>query len=60
MYTYDPSLLSDLYYDAYGRRPSPVFWSIWNAKSTTESYREAVWLKILDVLNEEKETENAY
>ena len=40
-YTFDGDIVSDLYKDAYGRRPSDSFWSQWLDAQDAE--KQAIW-----------------
>ena len=49
-YTFDDNLVSDLYKDAKGFRPSEVFYNIWNNSSKDE--KQAMWETLLDDLDD--------
>lgn len=43
-YTYDDSLISDLYKDAYGMRPTPTYWTLWRAMPPNQKQGEWEYL----------------
>lgn len=48
-YTFDENIVSDLHKDAYGFRPTALFWSMWNTVSDTG--RQNIWDGLLDDLS---------
>ena len=40
-HTFDDSLISDLYKDAYGSRPSQTYWTLW--RSMTSDQKQGEW-----------------
>lgn len=57
MYTFDESIVSDLYKDAYGFRPRELFWSAWNEASDED--KQGMWDVLLADLNASIEFEKA-
>jgi hypothetical protein len=57
-YTFDSDIVSDLYKEAYGRRPSDIFWSQWLDASDAE--KQAIWdgLIATEVITSNKEREH--
>jgi len=52
-YTFDSNTVSDLYKDAYGVRPSELFWEEWIG--STDGQRQVIWnglLRALDITME--------
>ncbi len=43
-YTFDDSIVSDLHKDAYGVRPTQMFWHSWDQYSADEKQAEWDWL----------------
>lgn len=54
-YTFDSNIISDLYKDAYGMRPSVGFWEVWN--SATDEKRQEEWDYLIRVLERNLEEE---
>jgi len=50
-YTFDANIVSDLHKDAYGYRPTSVFWIDWNNGS--DSYKQKMWDYLLEDLDAE-------
>ena len=48
--TFDDSIVSDLYKDAYGSRPRGSFWAEWN--SSTPEQKQAYWDGLIQELDE--------
>lgn len=49
-HTYDDSLISDLYKDAYGSRPSQTYWTLW--RSMTPSQKQGEWEYLCKLVEE--------
>jgi len=47
-YTFDNNIVSDLHKDAFGMRPSSMFWERWNSYSDDERQRE--WDRLIVVM----------
>lgn len=45
MYTFDETIVSDLYKDAYGFRPGQYFWTEWNEATAFD--KQAIWDRLL-------------
>ena len=50
-YTFDANIVSDLHKDAYGYRPTSLFWIDWNNGS--DSYKQKMWDYLLEDLDAE-------
>ena len=55
VYTFDSNIISDLYKDAYGFRPSADFYREWN--SCSDDQRQSIWDNLLISLDAELERE---
>lgn len=47
-YTFDENTISDLHKDAYGRRPSSLFWDMW--KNAHDDQKQAFWDEAIEAL----------
>lgn len=47
-YTFDENIVSDLHKDAYGFRPTDLFWSMW--ETVSDDGRQDIWDGLLDTL----------
>ena len=54
-FTYDENTVSDLHKDAYGFRPSSLFWSQWNAMNAEQ--KQAEWEYLCSALEDNIERE---
>ena len=52
-YTFDENIVSDLYKDTFGVRPSSDFWMDWNSSSNEN--KQATWDRLLEMHEEELE-----
>ena len=60
-YTFDETILSDLFKDAYGFRPRENFWNTW--KSADNDRKQRIWdelLRSLDFALDEAKAQEAY
>ena len=44
-YTFDSDIVSDLYKEAFGRRPSDIFWSEWI--EATDAEKQTIWERLI-------------
>ena len=44
-YTFDSDIVSDLYKEAFGRRPSDIFWSEWI--DATDAEKQGIWERLM-------------
>lgn len=56
-YTYDEDIVSDLHKDAYGFRPSPGWWELWN--DATDGMKQTIWDALLCSLDQAMDEEKA-
>ena len=56
-YTFDETILSDLYKDAYGSRPREYFWADWDA--CNDEGKQMMWDRLVDVVGESVRNEEA-
>lgn len=56
-YTFDATLISDLYKDTYGFRPRELFWNDWDAASDDE--KQVIWDNLCCELDKELAREKA-
>lgn len=47
-YTFDENIVSDLHKDAYGFRPTDLFWSMW--ETVSDDGRQDIWDGLLETL----------
>lgn len=52
-YTYDETIVSDLYKDTFGHRPDPIWWSVW--KWCDENQKQKIWDALCEDLEHEME-----
>ena len=55
MYTFDENLVSDLYKDVHGFRPTQAWWDAWN--NQPDECKEGIWLSLLRELDHTMERE---
>lgn len=54
-YTFDESIVSDLYKEAYGSRPREEFWTLWDNASSNQ--KQIIWEDLISASNAEVERE---
>jgi hypothetical protein len=57
-YTFDESILSDLFKDAYGYRPTAAYWERWHERN--DDQKQAEWEFLCKLSDEAVEEEYAY